>query len=339
MGLILATCLGTCLGTSVVPARAAEPNSPQVKAAIKRGVEFLAKNKANGAGDGRHILAALAMAKGGADKKHPVIQSALAAIRERTAGGNYKPDRDELYTAGLELMLLEAAGEGDAAREMMRPILGYVLAQQQGYGAWYYPQQTKSGNNFGDTSITQYSVLGLWTAERAGLPIETKVWNGVATWQIATRQKGGVFAYHPQRGGGGEIKDTMTAAAACNALLCARFLHGAAALDAERAEAEAADRAARDAKNALLQKYAAFDRRVDPDAEKAQREKAGGNVVPLSTLTGAANGAIAALARGMQFTTGAHRLYLLYTVERLGLSPAAACSETATGIRRGPRCC
>ncbi|QDT16991.1 HEAT repeat domain-containing protein [Alienimonas californiensis] len=303
------------------PAPAADPDSPQVKAAIEKGVEYLARSKQSGAGDGRHILAALGMAKGGADKNHPVIVSALAAIDKRTADGKYRPERDHLYTAGLELMLLEAAGDPATNAARMRPILGYVLAQQQNYGGWYYPTQAAAnpGNYYGDTSITQYAVLGLWTAERAGLDLETRVWNSLAQWQVATKRKGGTFAYHPRRDGTGEIKDTMTAAGACNTLLSARYLHGVAALDAQRAEAEAADRAARDAKNALMKKYAALDRRVDSEAaEKERQQQAGGPVVPLSTLVGTADDAIDALARGMQFTKGPHRLYLMYTVERLG---------------------
>ncbi|MFH5803687.1 HEAT repeat domain-containing protein [Alienimonas sp. DA493] len=318
----IAALLAICAGALIaVPAPAADPNGPEVKAAIEKGVAYLAQNKRSGNGDGRHILAALAMAKGGADKNHPVIVSALAAIDKRTEGGTYRPERDHLYTAGLELMLLEAAGDPATNAEKMRPILGYVLAQQQSYGAWYYPTQAarNPGSYFGDTSITQYSVLGLWTAERAGLDLETRVWNRLAEWQVATKQKGGTFAYHPRRDGTGEIKDTMTAAGACNLLLSARYLHGASALDEARAEAEAAERAARDAKNALMKKYAALDRRLDSAAaEKERQAQAGGPVVPLSTILKTADGAIDALARGMQFVDGPHRLYLMYTVERLG---------------------
>ncbi|NNJ26934.1 hypothetical protein LzC2_30300 [Planctomycetes bacterium LzC2] len=300
------------------PIRAADPESAQVKAAIKKGVEYLASNQKSAKGDGRHILSALAMAKGGADKKHPVIVAALKAIDERTAGGTYKPERDELYTAGLELMLLEAAGEARTNQEKMKPILAYILGQQQPYGGWYYPRLAAKnpGSYFGDTSITQYCVLGLWTAERAGLDIDTGIWNGVAKWQVATKRKGGTFAYHPSRSGGGEVKDTMTAAGACNLLLCARYLHGSSAMDAARSEAEARDRAERDRKNALLSKYAALDRRVDP--AEAAKEKAAGDVVSLNALTGTADGSIGSLARGMRFDKGPHRNYMMYTVERLG---------------------
>ena len=309
------------LGGSLGPAGAvaADDESPQIKAAIAKGVEFLRKNVGNDRG-GRQVLSALAMVKGGADKKDPLVQKTLAAIRARTKGGKYKPDRDELYTAGLELMLLEAAGDPETDRETMRPILGYILATQQQYGSWYYVSQAEKNPNafFGDTSITQYAVLGLWSAERSGLPPDPAIWNGVAKWQMATRRRGDTFAYHPTREGGGDVRDTMTAAGACNALLCARFLHGADA-DAQRQRAAAEERAAEEAKDALLKKYAAFDRRLSPEDEERERQsKAAGGVVPLSTLTATADGAIASLARGMQYTNGANRLYLLYSVERLG---------------------
>jgi hypothetical protein len=201
----------------------------------------------------------------------------------------------------------------------MRPIVAYIFAQQQSHGAWFYPSRLGKGD-FGDTSITQYSTLGLWTAERAGLEPSEAVWNALAKWQVAT-QRNGRFAYNPKRDRTGVLKDTMTAAGACNALLCARYLHGEQALDAEQAAAAAAERAAQDAKNKLLRKYAALDRRVDPEEEEAERQRQAGvgPLVPLSKLAGAANAAIKALENDMKIAPdGSHRLYLLYTVERLG---------------------
>lgn len=312
-------------------ARASDPKSPEVKAAIAKGVAYLGKSLKNGSGDGSHVLGALAMVKGGADKSHPAVVSALAAIDRRTKGGNYTPipmETHALYVAGLELMLLEVAGDPATNPQKMQPILNYILAQRQPYGAWYYPDRAaiRPDRYFGDTSITQYSLLGLWTAERAGLDLDKRVWNEAAQWHMTTRRAGGQFAYQPKRDRTGEvIRDTMTAAGACNVLLCARYLHGAEALDANLAEAaakaEAAAQAAQDAKNARLRKYAVLDRPVDSvDAaeQERQRQALGGAAVSLTKLTETAEDSIDTLGEVMQFQRGQHRLYYLYTLERLG---------------------
>ena len=317
-----------CAGPLAPPARPADPESPQVKKAIADGVAYLRKTGPTVSAGGYQVLCALAMVKGGAPKDDPFVRQVVQSVRGRAGGGAYKPDRDHMYTAGLELMLLEAAGDAEKDRATMEPILAYLRAEQRAYGAWFYPNQpaTKGepDTTFGDTSISQYAVLGLWTAERAGLKVETDRWNALAKWQVATRGPGGAFYYHPQRGGtSGQPRDTMTAAGACNLLLAARYLHGDAALDAERekarAEAEAAERAAADAKNALLKKYAAFDRRPSAEEqEAAAKAKADGGVVSLNALTGTADASIASISKVMQFRTGSNRLYYLYTLERLG---------------------
>ena len=42
---------------------------------------------------------------------------------------------------------------------------------------WSYP---KPGTNRGDNSNTQFALLGLYEAERAGVPVNDKVWRLVA---------------------------------------------------------------------------------------------------------------------------------------------------------------
>ena len=305
-------------GPAARPAVAADPEGPEVKAAIKKGVDYLRGQLEGGVNDSYGLLAALAMAKGGAPKDDPIVQSALKWVRGRAGADGYEPNTHHLYTAGLEMMLLEAAGDPDRDRPAMQAVLNYVLAQQQPYGAWFYPDQVARGGDqfFGDTSITQYALLGMWTGERAGLKVDPANWNAVAKWQVATRLPSGAFAYHPARGAANEPRDTMTAAGACNLLLAARYLHGQDA-DALRKKAEAEERAARDAADARAKKYAAFDRRRTPE-ERAEEQSKVANVVPLASLSGAADGAIGFLARVMQLDKGQERFYLLYTVERLG---------------------
>ena len=49
---------------------------------------------------------------------------------------------------------------------MIGQIAAYLISRQNGNGSWDY-----SDRNQGDTSISQYAVLGLWEAENAGVDV------------------------------------------------------------------------------------------------------------------------------------------------------------------------
>ena len=328
------TALAVCL--SVAPARGADPDGPEVARAIEKGVQFLRGASRPGGGE-YDILSALAMAKGGAPKDDPHVAAAVEAIRGHCAGGTYTGGSvaHRLYTAGVSMMLLEAAGDPDRDREPMRVMLDYVLSRQESHGGWYYPGDDPLvpgvTKNNGDTSITQYATLGLWTAERAGLPVPADAWAKLARWQLATRLKGGGFAYHP--GGSGAASQprvTMTAAAGCNLLLCAKYLHGDASVTEARREAEAAEREAADAAKALAEKYKSLRRRRESsnpadgggDADPAE---ASVPIPPASNLTGTAGRAADLIGPAYTFSAAdpdaapnLYTMYLLYTCERLG---------------------
>ena len=313
-----------------VPACAADPNSPEVKAAIEKGVNLL-RSRYGGKTrvDSYFQLAALGMAKGGAPKDDPVIVTAIEALRERCKGG-YTPDTHHLYSAGIEMMLLEAAGDPEIDREHLRTIHAYVAAQQQEYGAWYYPDDVaKGGTFFGDTSITQYAMLGLWSAERAGLPVDRAAWAGAARWQIGTRLEKGAFAYHPKPGVRNEPRITMTAAGGCNLLLAAKYLYGDEVAAAAAKEEAAAERAEREAADALAAKYNALKRREEQGEiggadRPADGGDGGGSVPPAANLVAAAVAAADYVGPRLAFDPDQPNrqmrepYYLLYTCERLG---------------------
>ena len=317
--LAAAACCAAVAAVSVAApaAGAADPKSPQVKQTIDRGVEFLRSKNKSGAADAYFFLSALAIAKGG-PKDDPIVKKAVEAIREQTKGGEYKAPRHHAYEAGVCMMLLDAAGDPETDKPAMQAMLDYVLKVQRPHGGWYYPNAP--ANEFGDTSITQYALLGLWSAERFGLDVPETAWARVGQWQLVTRQKGGGFAYQPKRGGGGDVRITMTAAGACDLFLTARYLHGASATEAiarRRAREEEQARAAAAARE-LDRKYAGLERRLPPE-EQASADEQGraAAAVPLQNLMTGAEGAINFLTARFQLG-GQHPLYFLYTVERLG---------------------
>ena len=324
---LFAAVAAAALATCGPPAIAADPESPEVKRAMERGVQYLRENTSLGGGE-YHVLSALGMVKGGAPATDPVVVAAVEAVRKHCEGGTYEggslPHR--IYMAGVSMMLLEAAGDPDRDRESMQVMLDFIIRQQLSHGGWYYPDKTE-GANYGDTSISQYAALGMWTAERAGLKVPPEAWAALAGWQLKTRLPGGSFAYHPGKPAAeGAPRTTMTAAAGCNLLLCTQYLHGEKAVSDARREEERAERDAEAAEKELADKYKALKRREEPaDPSEDRPAEAKVPVPPASNMTKTAANAADLLGPAYTFSgsdpeaaPSLYTSYLLYTCERLG---------------------
>lgn len=115
------------------------------------------------------------------------------------------------YEAGCVAMALSAAG-GEVNRAEIEVVAQYILRKQLPNGAWDY-----DGRTSGDTSMTQYAVLGLWeAASGAGVEIPIDAWDRAAIWLIKTQLADGGFEYHPPQDGpanrAGHATHTMTVA-------------------------------------------------------------------------------------------------------------------------------
>jgi hypothetical protein len=209
------------------PCRAAHPDDPLIKAAIGKGVAYL-KSKAAGQHDGFNALVVYAMLKAKVKPSDPAIEAVLGKIaRKVRASGEYKPGVHDVYEAGVDLMALEAA-DAKKYRSQIEAIVAFLLKKQTPSGCWDYP----GNNNNGDTSISQYAVLGLWAAGRAGVKVPVDAWNRAANWYVKTQLKGdgsGAFAYHPLASVAGDLdrnpSHSMTAAGAGSLMVTRLFLH------------------------------------------------------------------------------------------------------------------
>jgi len=170
----------------------AAPTQEQIDAAVSRGVEFLKKNAAGGL-NGTPGLCAYAMVKAGVPHDDPVVVSILDTLVEKVSTGEYVPTVHHIYEASVDLMALEAADPQRYLKEI-EAIARYILKQQSAAGYWNYPHLRDDG---GDTSITQYAILGLWAASRAGVKIPPGVWERSAAWHMRTQLARGEFTYHP----------------------------------------------------------------------------------------------------------------------------------------------
>jgi len=185
----------------------------QVNAAIDRGADHLWKHVSTGRGkaggkfgDDRSydLLSALALVKGGAVKRIPEFEPQLRAFL-----GRVHADWLGTYEAGILCMLVDAYGDGEFEPQL-RLASRWLLENQMADGSWSYGRalepdaladprslhplqvwggfaldgtptdrwrrRTQPGKESGDNSATQYAVLGLHAASRAGVEVPPETW-------------------------------------------------------------------------------------------------------------------------------------------------------------------
>ncbi len=208
--LLLAGCAGWLAAGSRPATAATDP-------IVAKAIQFL--KASGGGGTGETALAALAMIKADVPATDPAIVRAVATIAKRFTGTEYLPEGGsgtEMYEAGLTAIFLANLDPG-SHRSEIESIARFLASRQNANGSWDYRTRTT-----GDTSISQYAVLGLWEAENAGVRIEPVIWDRAAGFFIGSQRGGGSFTYHP-----GESADetiSMTAAGVGSLLICSRQL-------------------------------------------------------------------------------------------------------------------
>jgi hypothetical protein len=209
-------------------ALAAKPTDKSVHGAIALGSQFLARTALNADG-GRAGMGALGLLKSGTPADDPAILKIIDArlLPKFQSDGSYRPAvaTDLYYEAGVDLMVY-ANSHPEKHEKEITTLVKILLDGQYGDGYWTYPQGSRQGDA-GDTSITQYALLGLWDAERAGISIPTSVWDKAASWLCAKQDSDGAFWYHP---GNEHYRPTQSivAAGTSNLLVCRTVLHGPA---------------------------------------------------------------------------------------------------------------
>ena len=190
-----------------------------IENALKRSQAYLMKQPMSGP---EGSLAYYALIKSGIDKQHPDVLKQVQEIVAKCRTDGYRPNQHHNYEAGVDAMLLEAV-DPVAHKPQLQMIANFLIARQLPCGGWYYPNEAERMNQ-GDTSITQYAVLGLWAASRANVDVPIEVWEKTAQWLIQSQCADGGFAYHPAEGPKSTI--TMTAAGSGTMLIIRRELFG-----------------------------------------------------------------------------------------------------------------
>jgi hypothetical protein len=139
-------------------------------------------------------------------------------IKQQTLDGDLAPNSDQpMYAHGLAtLALCEAYGMtrdehiGSAARKAVAYI---ERAQNPSTGGWrYHPGQP------GDTSVTGWQVMALKSAQLAGLPVSSLVFDNAKKWlrSVAKGEHLGLYSYQPY--------DNVTPTRTAIGMLCTQYL-------------------------------------------------------------------------------------------------------------------
>jgi hypothetical protein len=188
MVLVFAAILGA---TSPQAARAAfTPESPEVKKLVRAGLDFLQKAPPDGR-LGALCLVGLCQFKDTGDAENAQVVAALNACR---GIDRQKADRVaiDIYSTGIAIFFL-CEVDAEKYRSIIQILVDSLVHRQKNEGGWGYPTGGHAAT--GDTSMTQYALLGLWSAKRNGVKVPREVCEKACDWLIRTQDPSGGWGY------------------------------------------------------------------------------------------------------------------------------------------------
>jgi len=202
------------LPTAKIHAQPAQPlTAEQVRAAIDGGVKYLLQeqNAKNGYWNevvrypgGVTALCTLALLNAGVEPEHPQIQKALAYLRT-------KPPT-QTYSTALQTMVLSTAEPKRDLVQIQRNV-NWLESIQQPDGQWSYAQAPG-----GDNSNSQFAILALHEAERAGATVRQETWEKAAAYWQSCQNPDGSWGYKANDESG---LGSMTCAGIAATVICA----------------------------------------------------------------------------------------------------------------------
>lgn len=298
-------------GMGSVASAFAPPNlDPRVVAPLNKAIKFL-ESQEKKLGGGQKSLAALALFKAGKPATHPIVATLLADIEKRCSSGEYRPhaEHEGVYECGVELMLLQATEDGKYFPQI-EAATQYLIKTQRADGSWTYP-----GDPVGDTSMSQYGILGFWAAELAGVEVPLDAWNRAVGWHVKTQMPDGGFSYHPgTRDGleGGVSTHNLTNAGLGSLYVCRMNLYP------DKPPFGTADRS----KNSkATKKFGVLEGIKSEDAPQSLSEERAAlqGAVPLTAIDNAIRRSMGWANNHFVLETPAvSKMYYYYTLERIG---------------------
>ena len=168
---------------AMVPcARAVNPDSPEVRELVEKGLAFLEKETDHRLGG--KALVGLTFYKAGRGKDHPRVKEAIEACRGEVGA---IAEENEIYSKAIAAIFLIEIGGHDA---LAAQYCGMLQAHQKEHGGYsYVSYQT------GDTSQTQYAALTFWEMVNNGASPKAESVQKCLTWLMRTQDPSGLWAY------------------------------------------------------------------------------------------------------------------------------------------------
>ena len=140
-------------------------------------------------------LVMLALANAGVTAEQPAMRRALAWLRQQ--------EPDETYSVALQTMILAMLAP-EADRAILERNVEWLeraqVKQGPGSGSWTYGQTNGAG--MGDNSNSQFAVLALHEASRAGILVRDDTWIRAQQYWVACHNADGSWGYTLGNAGG-----------------------------------------------------------------------------------------------------------------------------------------
>jgi hypothetical protein len=243
---LLGVAAALTIGLSWEPARALTRESPQVKAAVDRAVAYLKKVDVDGLqrnesaatpAIGRYALVGLALLSADQPPGDPQVQKCARIVKGAIQSGRINEGYNAVYNCGASISFL-AHLDPKLYKPEIEKALGMMLRHQKEHGGF-----TTDAKPYGDTSMSQYAVLGLWEAHKTGVAVPVRAWEAIANWFIRTQTATGGYVYDPQGPGGipaaaqaipGVITHSMSCGGAGSLYICAEYIKSNSAVEAKK---------------------------------------------------------------------------------------------------------
>jgi RNA polymerase sigma factor (sigma-70 family) len=223
LGFRFAAAEGAASSAAVVLAEPAPPKNAlddKVRKAIDRGVEYLKNSQKNGNWErtpasqlirgGTSALALLGLLESGVKVDDPVMKEGLDYLRDI--------EPIQTYVISLQTLVFSHAKRPQDKERIQRNVDWLLAARCRDPNGpllgWTY---TKSHSRLTDNSNTQFAVMALDAAQRAGATVLKRDWEEIRDLYLRTQQADGGWVYNPALQG--QSTFTMTSAGVCGLLI------------------------------------------------------------------------------------------------------------------------
>jgi hypothetical protein len=159
---------------------------------LAKALDFIEKANPHNRLGGKCLMA-LTLIKGDRPHDHPMVQAAVEACRQAVQSLERQHTTDVMYDLAISIIFL-CELDAEQYRGEITSLMKLMLKWQKEFGGWGYLEGAEVRT--GDTSMTQYAVLALWTADRTGAyDVNSDVAARVCNWLLRTQDPSGGWGY------------------------------------------------------------------------------------------------------------------------------------------------